>query len=806
MSTNHQAESQSSLGFVALFQQQPAVVASLLDALASVVVVLSLDGQIVHCNHVLAQLLSRFRHTTVQQSERSGNGSAHPRMTHIWDFAPDRKAAQKWRLAVQQWQEAAGEPAIAPSHEPTVPVFQRAIPYLSPPSIQLPIADGSGSAYWVAWTVNPVWDQQGELQYLLLTGQDITAERQAEAQDQEEMSQERALWQLTRWSMEIAHLIHASLDFQNILSTAVREIQNFLRVDRVCVYQFKEGESAQFIEESLAPGYPSLLGRRLHDPCFEQAYCDRYAQGRTSTIDNVETEDIQPCYAELLQQMQVRALLIVPIVYTNKLWGLLCAHQCSAPRHWQDAELHLMQHLASQLAIALHQSELYGQIQHLNAELESQVQERTAQLEQALTYETILKRITDRVRDSLDEQQILQTAVYELGTALDLDCCDAGMYNANHSKSVIAYEFCPHLPSALGQQFVMADAWDIYRNLLEGISVQFCDLTPSRIRPVNPHSAVLASPMMDGAETLGDLWLFKAGEQQFDDQEVRLVNQVANQCAIAIRQARLHQVTETQVDELANLIRLKDEFLSRVSHELRTPVTSMKMAIQMLGIALNQEYPLLAELSKPQLEQNKIAGYFRVLRDECQREISLLNDLLDMQNLDMGRYETTPRLIDLPQWLPPIIEPFQERTLQGGQRFSMEMDRDLPPLFSSAASLERIIWELLDNACKYTPAQEAIQLQVWATDHQISFAVSNTGVEIPTAHLSRIFERFYRIPDRDRWEHGGTGLGLALVQKLVKRLGGHIQANSQNNRTAFQVNLPLVAQAPPNPPNPPPHL
>jgi signal transduction histidine kinase len=88
-----------------------------------------------------------------------------------------------------------------------------------------------------------------------------------------------------------------------------------------------------------------------------------------------------------------------------------------------------------------------------------------------------------------------------------------------------------------------------------------------------------------------------------------LIQQVANQCAIAIRQARLYQAAQAQVAELEKLNRLKDDFLSTVSYELRTPMSNMKMAIQMLALALNQDTAFLSELAKPQAERSKAARY-----------------------------------------------------------------------------------------------------------------------------------------------------------------------------------------------------
>ena len=110
--------------------------------------------------------------------------------------------------------------------------------------------------------------------------------------------------------------------------------------------------------------------------------------------------------------------------------------------------------------------------------------------------------------------------------------------------------------------------------------------------------------------------------------------------------------------------------------------------------------------------------------------------------------------------------------------------------------------ELLHNACKYTPAAGKIVIKA-ETLHEtslqtpttlpktIQISVSNSGVEIPASEIPRIFDKFYRIRAHDVWNQGGTGLGLALVQQLVIRLGGKIFVNSSKGQTCFTVELPL---------------
>jgi signal transduction histidine kinase len=233
---------------------------------------------------------------------------------------------------------------------------------------------------------------------------------------------------------------------------------------------------------------------------------------------------------------------------------------------------------------------------------------------------------------------------------------------------------------------------------------------------------------------------------------------------------------DAQITELHHLSELKDEFLSTVSHELRTPLTNMKMAIQLLKIAKTE---------------TQKEHYLRILDNECNRESDLVNTLLDLQRLESGRQSFEITSISLHRWLPELLEPFDRRTESRQQSFLIVLDPTLPLFYSDRTALERILVELLNNACKYTPPDEQIVLSVDAVGTRIEFSVKNSGVEISEEARSRIFERFYRVPNADPWKQGGSGLGLALVKKLVESLQGTIEVTSANRWTIFTVKFPV---------------
>jgi signal transduction histidine kinase len=175
------------------------------------------------------------------------------------------------------------------------------------------------------------------------------------------------------------------------------------------------------------------------------------------------------------------------------------------------------------------------------------------------------------------------------------------------------------------------------------------------------------------------------------------------------RQKQIEQ--ERLVAKLQQVNQLKDDFLSTVSHELRTPLTNMKMALSMLK-------------SSPTVERQQ--RYMEILQAECNREIELLNDLLDLQRLEVAPEPF--RLVDylnLQEMLPNIILPFRARMQERQLSLQINLPPDLPPLVSHRASWERILAELLNNACKYTRAGGAIILSVCykSTDAATRFTI-----------------------------------------------------------------------------------
>jgi signal transduction histidine kinase len=598
-----------------------------------------------------------------------------------------------------------------------------------------------------------------------------------------------------QWINQVALKIFQSSDLTHILQATVREVQQFLQADRVLI------ESHQ-IEGHQTEGCVQIVAEAVSDsgwqPCLGLALpalgCERrlalYRQGQNETVHDYQARP--PEQAPLWPTaLQAQARLAIPILWESRLWGVLSVHQCQTARTWTMPEVELLEQLAMSLAVAIRHSQLHHEIQHLNDHLESEVQARTAQLQQAYDFEATLKRITDRVRDSLDVDLILQAAIRELAIVMKVRACNASLYNLEEGTSTTGYEYTSFLSPYQGKVVRFSGAQELYDQLLNGECFQFCSLSPN---PERGMVAMLACPILDDQAVIGDLWAIHSPEHAFSEQDIRLVKQVANQCSIAIRQAQLYAKVQEEVRTLERLNQLKDDFLSTVSHELRTPLSNIKMAIHMLRTAPNPE---------------RHQRYLQILEAECSRETELINDLLDLQRLENESYCVSPEPIDLRDWLPGVMAPFMSRAQSRKQHLGIDLPPNLPTLTSDRKSLERILAELLNNACKYTspdgsialkvryeaaadPEQYHLDLQTPATRIDIATFVISNEADIPATEIPRMFEKFYRIPQSDPWQQGGTGLGLALIKKLVETLQGKIEADSQDGWTVLTVRLPML--------------
>jgi signal transduction histidine kinase len=335
--------------------------------------------------------------------------------------------------------------------------------------------------------------------------------------------------------------------------------------------------------------------------------------------------------------------------------------------------------------------------------------------------------------------------------------------------------------------------------------------------PITCQSLVWGRICIIGGQSIG---------QQRDFDWLQVIARVLGQSIFAIYQLQVPQVildrssadhladldTESveilhnQLTDLIHRDQVKDEFISKISHDLRAPLMNMRMALKMLRISIDRD-PSITTL----LTNSRTLGYWNILEAECEREINLVNNVLDLQKIETGNAQLQISEIDLANWLQIIAEPYQSRAAAHKQKLQLRLPHQPAPIVTDEAYLQRIIAELLHNACKYTAIGNEIICELEYPEQlplvsslavpgaplpaaPIYLTISNQAT-VDAADLSHLFDRFYRVPAADHHKQGGTGLGLSLVRDLVEQLHGQITAHSSGGWTTFTVALPL---SPPN--------
>jgi PAS domain S-box-containing protein len=297
--------------------------------------------------------------------------------------------------------------------------------------------------------------------------------------------------------------------------------------------------------------------------------------------------------------------------------------------------------------------------------------------------------------------------------------------------------------------------------------------------PAPPNEARVA-PIRLGefGEALGFLVVGIHPGRAFDEAYRQFVHRVVEQITIGLASARAYEQERQRAEALAELDRAKTEFFSNVSHEFRTPLTLM------LG-PLDEVLPTASERLSPQHYERLVA-----VRRNGLRLLKLVNTLLDFSRIEAGRVQASYQPTDLATFTSEVASAFDSGMEYVGLRFSVECQPMAEPVYVDRDMWEKIVLNLLSNAYKFTFEGE-IALTLKSVDGAVELQVRDTGVGIPEEHREQVFERFHRIESTQARTYEGTGIGLALVQELVKLHGGSVRVESAVGAgSTFTVTIP----------------
>ncbi|BAY21389.1 two-component hybrid sensor and regulator [Calothrix sp. NIES-2100] len=536
---------------------------------------------------------------------------------------------------------------------------------------------------------------------------------------------------------EVTLKIRQSLQLKEILHTTVTEVQRILQADRVLIYHVLPDGTGKTISESVLPDYPTLMDLEFPQEVFPEEYQQLYAQGRVRAIADVHdpAAGLADCLIEFVDQFQIKAKLIVPIVQNlnahsqNQLWGLLIAHQCSSDRHWVDFELELMQQLADQISIALSQAQL---LEHL----EEVVAARTAELQEEIN---VRMQAEAALRQSEEQLRLITNALPVLIAYVD----EQQQYRFNNQ----AYrDWLGQSPTEIFG-FHLRQVWgeDCYHRMKVYVETALSG------QAVNYENDIV---LKDGSGRAVDVtYIPHLDEQKTVKGFFALSSDISDRKAIE---------------------RMKDEFISVISHELRTPLTSLHSALKILATG---------RLGTLSTEGQQMLG---IADESTERLVRLVNNVLDLQRIESGKVILDCQACNAANLMIQAAEAMQAMAQQ--QEITLVKQPQDILVWADGDYILQALTNLLSNAIKFSSPGGTVWLNVELvteenlptsnTPKEVVFRVRDEGQGIPADQLEKIFERFQQVDSSDSRKKGGTGLGLTICRKIIEQHNGRIWAES----------------------------
>ncbi|MDY6938769.1 MAG: PAS domain-containing protein [Cyanobacteriota bacterium] len=626
-----------------------------------------------------------------------------------------------------------------------------------------------GKTVTLDFSLKPVRDEAGKVVLVIAEGRDMT-ERKLAAQERQ-----RA-YQRSQLLSEVTLKIRQSLKLEEILQTAVEELQKLLEVSRVSIFALESGTAGRVVKEAVLPGWPTLAGREIDDPRFYTDDPDGVPLGyQIADVDVAEEEN--GLDLSLLRGYGVKAALVVPIWVSGAgtqrpreepaplLWGFSIVHQCDRPREWTTSEIGLLQQLADQMGIAISNAQLIDNLEEI-------VAQRTAELRSV--NQNLEREIRDRRRAEIalrrSEQQLRLTAD---ALPVAIAYVDAGqIYRFNNrtyedwlGKPLSQITDC-HLHDVLGDR-IYQSCRDYIETALSGSRVTYETQQPE----INGISRYLSVTYIPDISETGEVKGYFGVEVDISDR---------------------HAVEQ-----------MKDEFLSVASHELRTPLTSIRGS---LGLLATGQLGRLAPKGGRMLE---------IALKNTDRLCRLINDILDLERMESGQTQILMQTCNGVELMFQAAEAMQAMAASAnvslqviwndrpfeiglGEQSAIDFEQNIKQntitIWADADRILQTLINLISNAIKFSPPHETVSISAIRQDREVCFQVSDRGRGIPAEQLESIFGRFQQVDASDSRQKGGTGLGLAICRQIVRQHGGRIWVESTLGvGSRFYVSLPLFS-------------
>jgi signal transduction histidine kinase/DNA-binding NarL/FixJ family response regulator len=410
-----------------------------------------------------------------------------------------------------------------------------------------------------------------------------------------------------------------------------------------------------------------------------------------------------------------------------------------------------------------------------------------AQLNKTLERQRLIATTSLRIRQSLNLEDILHTAVAEIQQLLK--CDRVAVYQiepdfSSHLAAEIAAPVC-EIGSAknlsdIGWQKTMAKSLDwskkaianVYAAGLNDSLLEQAENTANLVVPIAPNSNG------DSAAKIWGLLVAHqcAGERQWQADEVEMLHEVSVQLAIAIQQAELLNVTQAALAKEKQLSSFKTQIVATVSHEYRTPLASILAAASTL------------KQHGDKLDESKQEKFLQIIEEKARQMSKLVDDMLLVNKIELDKTKFKPVAIDLLQFFEEQIGEIRS-TQSDPHKLSFKVRGNTQGFWGDRGLLRLILDNLISNALKYSPNGSNVEVNLIGKDSRAIFSVKDRGIGIPKEELDNLFQCFYRASNVGTIP--GTGLGLAIVKACVDLHGGEINLDTKLEQgTKVTVTLP----------------
>ena len=591
---------------------------------------------------------------------------------------------------------------------------------------------------------------------------------------------------------KVVEKIRQTLDIDTIFQTTATEVRQLLNADRVAMLRFIPGTEyceSEFVAEDVLPDFASAIAAKVKDDCFGKNAAQYYQKGRIWAANDVYELGLQDCHLAILGRFQVRANLVVPLLKGEELWGLLCIHQCSSPRQWQEKEIEFVIHIAVQLGVALQQAKLLKQAQNQSEELQvllTQVQAQKEQQTKIAERERAFGRMIERIRLSLDIDVIFRVTTSEVRQILKCDRVAFYQFKPNWDGEFVfesvAEGWIPFVQEnhniAWVDTYMQETAGGRFRNHENAAvnDIYNAGLSECHIEILQQLQikAYILVPVFVGEKLWGLLGAYQHSEpRHWEPIDVSLLTQLGNQLGVALQQAQLLAQLKKAKETADAANRAKSDFLAHMSHELRTPLNAILGFTQLMSRDNSLNFEQQENLS--------------IINRSGEHLLTLINDVLEMSKIEAGQTTLNENSFDLYRLLNSIQEMLEIKAAEKSLQLIFERPQDLPQyICTDESKLRQVLINLLGNAIKFTQ-QGIVILRVSVVSSTfpvnstekltLQFEIEDTGPGIYAEEIEKLFEPFAQTETGLKSQEG-SGLGLPISRKFVKLMGGDISVTS----------------------------